>query len=151
MAKDLMDDDEFENAKPGAGEGFSEEQFRDDVSKVVRAREKAGKANGDVGNAVKTLEEQRGYNRKAFNLVCALAKQSSEGVADFLRTLNAGVEALKLGTTEQPDLFEDTGVDDENEEATQAKVADLATERKARKSNGKAKKPARTKDLEPVH
>lgn len=125
MAKDLMDDG-FDKAAVGE---FTEEQFREDVAQVVRAREKAGKANGDVGQSVKTLEEQRGYNRKAFNLVCQLAKQSADGVADFLRTLNFGVQALKLGTEEQPDLLDMAEADEANAKKTSGKVADLAKER----------------------
>ncbi len=129
MAKDLMDDE----AETAAAEGFTDEQFREDVANVVRAREKAGKANGDVGQTVKTLEEQRGYNRKAFNLICVLAKQSSDGVADFLRTFNAGVAALALGTEQQPDLLDESGADEENERKTKGKVASLAKERSKRK------------------
>lgn len=128
MAKDLMD--EGEDA-PAVGE-FTDEQIREDVANVVRAREKAGKANGDVGQAIKTLEEQRGYNRKAFNLLCQLAKQSHEGVADFLRTLNAGVSALSLGTEEQPDLLDLAEADADNAKKTKGKVANLAKERTSR-------------------
>jgi len=143
MAKDLMDD----GAVDGRNLACDSEQMVKDVANVVRSREKAGKANGDVGQQVKTLEEQRGYNRKAFNLLCQLAKQSADGVADFLRTLNAGVEALKLGTEEQPDLFaQQQETDDDIRAGDAAKRAAKVIE-----AHEVEKKRKRKKEADPVH
>jgi len=146
MAKDLMDE-----GAEGRNLVFDSEQIVKDVANVVRSREKAGKANGDVGQQIKTLEEQRGYNRKAFNLLCQLAKQSSEGVADFLRTLNAGVEALKLGTEEQPDLFAQQEEAESDDNIRAGDAAKRATKVISEHELEKKRRRKKEKEGEPVH
>lgn len=110
--KKLTDDEP--NAAP---EDIDLEQFKRDVQSAMVGREKVANANQAHGQTIKSLGEERGYNMQAFKAICTLAKVSSEKASDYLRTFNAGVEALQLGQ-EQPDLLEQAEADEDNKGKT---------------------------------
>jgi hypothetical protein len=130
MAKKLTDE---ANGHNSSNAPIDQELLRKDIQEAMATRENVASSNQKHGAKLKTLGETRGYHMGAFKLLMQLAKKSHENAADFLRTFDAGREALQLGTASQPDLLDEAAF----EAADPAKLAPIA----AKADSGK--KPSR--------
>lgn len=108
MAKHLDSDDDEVHGEAASGHNgaapppINGKQLVEDLDEAMGYREDVATANQEHGATLKAIAE---YNMQAFKALMTLKKKSSDAQADYLRTFNAGIEALGLGTPAQGDLL----------------------------------------------
>ena len=86
--------------------GIDPDQLLRDIEETNELANSASSEAQKVSSHVKMLEQERGYNRTAFNTLRRLMRQTPEKRRDWWLTIKAGVEALELDRDDLVDLME---------------------------------------------
>ena len=100
--------------------GLDPNQLLQDIEETNELANSASSEAQKVSSHVKMLEQERGYNRAAFNTLRRLMRQSPEKRRDWWLTIKAGVEALEL---DRDDLVDMMGSSSEEEKPRRGRRA----------------------------